>query len=100
MSQANLERLKQEANRATDVFLSEWPAEADDGLYAPIHYLMSLGGKRLRAVWALAAAMSGQQPLAVPPAWDRGSLCQRRARGESTRRRPGARATWDGRSGW
>tara|TARA_B110000879_G_C11170944_1_gene513540 strand:+ start:402 stop:1385 length:984 start_codon:yes stop_codon:yes gene_type:complete len=70
MSQANLERLKQEANRATDVFLSEWPAEADDGLYAPIHYLMSLGGKRLRAVLALAAAEAEGQLLekAIPAA--------------------------------
>jgi geranylgeranyl diphosphate synthase type II len=70
MSQANLERLKQEANRATDVFLSEWPAEADDGLYAPIHYLMSLGGKRLRAVLALAASEAEGQPLekALPAA--------------------------------
>jgi geranylgeranyl diphosphate synthase, type II len=70
MSQANLERLKLEANRATDVFLAEWPVDADDGLYAPIHYLMSLGGKRLRAVLALAASEAEGQPLekALPAA--------------------------------
>ena len=56
MSQANLERLKSNADHATEVFLRQWPKEADDGLYAPIHYLMSLGGKRLRAVLALSAA--------------------------------------------
>ena len=56
MSQVNLERLKAEVDLAANVFLSKWPAEADAGLYAPIHYLMSLGGKRLRAVLALSAA--------------------------------------------
>ena len=70
MSQANLERLKLEANRATEAFLSEWPTDADDGLYAPIHYLMSLGGKRLRAVLALSACEAEAQPLeeALPAA--------------------------------
>tara|TARA_B110000503_G_scaffold142633_1_gene240066 strand:- start:3209 stop:4192 length:984 start_codon:yes stop_codon:yes gene_type:complete len=70
MSQANLERLKSNADRATEVFLLQWPADADDGLYAPIHYLMSLGGKRLRAVLTLAAAEAEGQPaeIAMPAA--------------------------------
>lgn len=65
MSQANLERLRAEVDLATEVFLSKWPAEADDGLYAPIHYLMSLGGKRLRAVLALSAAEAEGEPMKV-----------------------------------
>lgn len=70
MSQANLERLKSNADRATEVFLRQWPADADDGLYAPIHYLMSLGGKRLRAVLALSAAEAEGQShdVAMPAA--------------------------------
>ncbi|MDA0302715.1 MAG: polyprenyl synthetase family protein [Bacteroidetes bacterium] len=69
MSQANLERLKSNADRATEVFLRQWPADADDGLYAPIHYLMSLGGKRLRAVLALSAAEAeGQDHYVAMPA--------------------------------
>ena len=36
-------------------FLSAYPAGAADELYDPIHYLLSLGGKRIRPVLALAA---------------------------------------------
>ena len=38
---------------------------AGDGLYEPIHYLMELGGKRLRAVLALSAAEAEGKPCEV-----------------------------------
>jgi geranylgeranyl diphosphate synthase type II len=56
MQHPTLDRLKAEANSAIDAFLERWPKGSADGLYDPIHYLMSIGGKRLRAVLALSAA--------------------------------------------
>ena len=55
MTHPNLTRLKQEADAAIEAFLQQWPRTDGDGLYAPVHYLMELGGKRLRAVLALSA---------------------------------------------
>ena len=51
-------------------FLSSYPTSASDGLYAPIHYLLSLGGKRIRPVLALAAceAEGGRIEDAIPAA--------------------------------
>lgn len=51
-------------------FLSAYPAGAADGLYDPIHYLLSLGGKRIRPVLALAAceAEGGALAAAMPAA--------------------------------
>ena len=56
MQHPTLDRLKAEANSAIDAFLERWPKGSADGLYDPVHYLMSIGGKRLRAVLALSAA--------------------------------------------
>jgi len=51
-------------------FLSAYPAGAADELYDPIHYLLSLGGKRIRPVLALAAceAEGGVLDAAMPAA--------------------------------
>ena len=51
-------------------FLSAYPAGAADELYDPIHYLLSLGGKRIRPVLALAAceAEAGALDAAMPAA--------------------------------
>ena len=51
-------------------FLSAYPAGAADELYDPIHYLLSLGGKRIRPVLALAAceAEGGTLDAAMPAA--------------------------------
>ena len=51
-------------------FLSAYPAGAADELYGPIHYLLSLGGKRIRPVLALAAceAEGGALDAAMPAA--------------------------------
>ena len=51
-------------------FLSSYPEGAADGLYDPIHYLLSLGGKRIRPVLALAAceAEGGHVSTAMPAA--------------------------------
>jgi geranylgeranyl diphosphate synthase type II len=56
MTHPNLARLKSNADDALSSFLNRWPRSAGDGLYEPVHYLMELGGKRLRAVLALSAA--------------------------------------------
>lgn len=56
MEHPTLTRLKQEANHAIKLFLNRYPQGAADGLYDPVHYLMGIGGKRLRAVLALSAA--------------------------------------------
>jgi len=65
MTHPNLNRLKSEANAALTAFLNRWPADKGDGLYAPVHYLMQLGGKRLRAVLALSAAEAEGHSLSV-----------------------------------
>ena len=51
-------------------FLSAYPAGAADELYDPIHYLLSLGGKRIRPVLALASceAEGGALDAAMPAA--------------------------------
>lgn len=51
-------------------FLKAYPAGSADGLYDPIHYLLSLGGKRIRPVLALAAceAEGGTLDAAMPAA--------------------------------
>ena len=51
-------------------FLGAYPAGTADGLYDPIHYLLSLGGKRIRPVLALAAceAEGGELSMAMPSA--------------------------------
>ena len=51
-------------------FLAAYPAGSADGLYDPIHYLLSLGGKRIRPVLALAAceAEGGSVANAMPAA--------------------------------
>lgn len=56
MNHPLLHRLKGSADAGIQAFLDRWPADEADGLYAPIHYLMALGGKRLRPVLGLAAA--------------------------------------------
>ena len=62
MTHPNLTRLKDKADAAIEAFLKQWPESAGDGLYAPVHYLMRLGGKRLRAVLALSAATAADAP--------------------------------------
>jgi geranylgeranyl diphosphate synthase, type II len=56
--------------RALESFLKRHPAGSSDGLYDPIHYLLSLGGKRIRPVLALAAceAEGGSLQDAMPSA--------------------------------
>lgn len=56
MTHPNLIRLKSSTEEAAGIFLRQFPEGHADGLYDPIHYLMSLGGKRLRAVMTLSAA--------------------------------------------
>ena len=56
MEHPTLDRLKSESNRTIASFLDRYPVGSADGLYDPVHYLMSIGGKRLRAVLALSAA--------------------------------------------
>ncbi len=69
MEHPTLDRLKAEANSAIDSFLERWPKGSADGLYDPVHYLMSIGGKRLRAVLALSAAEAeGQGAQLAHPA--------------------------------
>jgi geranylgeranyl diphosphate synthase type II len=71
MNHPELVRLKGVADQGIQAFLDRWPADGADGLYAPIHYLMQLGGKRLRPVLGLAAAEaeggvgSGALPVAI-----------------------------------
>ena len=65
MKHPNLNRLKSKADAALIAFLNRWPTDEGDGLYAPVHYLMQLGGKRLRAVLALSAAEAEGRSLDV-----------------------------------
>ena len=65
MTHPNLTRLKDQADAAIEAFLKQWPESAGDGLYAPVHYLMQLGGKRLRAVLALSTAEAEGAPCEV-----------------------------------
>lgn len=51
-----MDRLKSSIDEALAGFLKRFPKEADGGLYAPVHYLLGLGGKRLRPVLVLRAA--------------------------------------------
>ena len=62
MQHPTLDRLKSEANEAIRDFLDRWPEGTADGLYDPVHYLMGIGGKRLRAVLALSAAVAEGHP--------------------------------------
>ena len=71
MSSSSRESQWREAlQEALDHFLSSYPEGAADGLYDPIHYLLSLGGKRIRPVLALAAceAEGGETSDAMPAA--------------------------------
>ena len=75
MEHPTLDRLKAEANSAIDSFLERWPKGSADGLYDPVHYLMSIGGKRLRAVLALSAAEAeGQERSVGTPCSARGGI--------------------------
>ncbi|HBP46089.1 MAG TPA: polyprenyl synthetase [Flavobacteriales bacterium] len=65
MTHPNLIRLKQQVDAAIKTFLKQWSRTDGDGLYEPIHYLMELGGKRLRAVLALSAAEAEGKPCEV-----------------------------------
>jgi geranylgeranyl pyrophosphate synthase len=66
MQHPTLDRLKAEANSAIDAFLERWPKGSADGLYDPIHYLMSIGGKRLRAVLAF---VGGRRQKGMMRSW-------------------------------
>lgn len=70
MNHPQLARLKGLADAGIQAFLDRWPADEADGLYAPVHYLMALGGKRLRPVLGLAAAEAegGSAAAAMPAA--------------------------------
>jgi geranylgeranyl diphosphate synthase type II len=62
-------RLRAEVERALEAFLGQYPAHDAHGLYAPVHYLMALGGKRLRPVLTLVAAEAeGDRAAALPAA--------------------------------
>lgn len=63
-------RWREALEQAMARFLQPYPAGGADGLYAPIHYLLSLGGKRIRPVLALAAceAEGGTLEQAMPSA--------------------------------
>ena len=66
MNHPHIARLKAFADAGIRAFLDRWPADEADGLYAPVHYLMALGGKRLRPVLGLAAAEAeGGQAVAA-----------------------------------
>lgn len=56
MDHPTLFRIKAIADQGIQSFLDRWPLDVADGLYAPAHYLMAAGGKRLRAVLALSVA--------------------------------------------
>ena len=63
-------RWREALEQAMVRFLRPYPAGGADELYAPIHYLLSLGGKRIRPVLALAAceAEGGTLEQAMPSA--------------------------------
>ena len=63
-------RWREALERAMSQFLKAFPTNAADELYAPIHYLLSLGGKRIRPLLALAAceAEGGDLQDAMPSA--------------------------------
>jgi len=64
------ERLKSQVDSALAGFLKGYPAGSRDGLYDPIHYLMDLGGKRIRPVLALGVCdvEGGPMERALPAA--------------------------------
>jgi len=70
MNHPMMSRLRGEFDAGLASFVQGFPAEAAAGIYAPIHYLLSLGGKRLRPVVALAAAEAegGEVADAMPAA--------------------------------
>lgn len=70
MNHPMLSRLRAEFDAGLDVFLQAFPADASAGIYEPIHYLLALGGKRLRPIVALAAAEAegGDVADGLPPA--------------------------------
>ena len=62
-------RLRAESEHALATFLGRYPEDAAYGLYAPVHYLMGLGGKRMRPVLALLAGEAeGNREAAAPVA--------------------------------
>ena len=70
MSPAQPETRWREALESSLISLAAYPAGSADGLYDPIHYLLSLGGKRIRPVLALAVceAEGGSVADAMPAA--------------------------------
>ena len=70
MEQSTTDRLRERVEAGLSDFMRDWPAEDADGLYAPVHYLLGLGGKRLRPVMALAAceAEGAEAGAALPVA--------------------------------
>ncbi|MGB1075898.1 MAG: polyprenyl synthetase family protein [Flavobacteriales bacterium] len=56
MNHPMLLRLRQVFDAGLSDFLKDYPENDVAGIYNPIHYLLALGGKRLRPVVALAAA--------------------------------------------
>ena len=62
-------RLRAASERALAAFCARYPADAAYGLYAPVHYLLELGGKRMRPVLALLAGEAeGNRQAAEPVA--------------------------------
>ena len=69
-SHPNEDRWRKALEEALAGFLKPHSPASADGLYAPIHYLLDLGGKRIRPVLALAAceAEGGTLDQAMPSA--------------------------------
>lgn len=57
-------RWREELNVAMSAFLKPYASGSCDGLYDPIHYLLGLGGKRIRPLLALATCEAEGESLA------------------------------------
>jgi len=57
-------RWREELNVAMSAFLKPYASGTCDGLYDPIHYLLGLGGKRIRPLLALATCEAEGESLA------------------------------------
>lgn len=70
MNHPMMSRLRGAFDAGLAAFLRDFPADSSAGIYAPIHYLLELGGKRLRPIVALAAAEAegGEVQDAMPAA--------------------------------
>jgi geranylgeranyl diphosphate synthase type II len=70
MNHPAIARLRAQFEAGLATILTEFPEGSSAGIYDPIHYLLKLGGKRLRPVLAMAAAEAegGEAADALPVA--------------------------------